>query len=342
MFSRSDTPDEPIEEESEKQQRSPLILAGLAGLLALAGAFLLVWYLRGDTSEVADPAEAEATRQVLVVTERIDSGTTIQDLLASPNAFLSARAVAEDSVLPSAITSIQELQELGNLTLSADALPGEQLLLDRFIDPSTFDNESFTARVAPVEVPDGHHQVVLSLGASQALGGLVRAGDAVTVIAAFRVQPVEGESFEVSAVVLPTIEVVNVRASAEVSGQLAADVDEVGLATIGNFAITVAVEPDELTQLTYAMEYGSIILAAALPGADRDDIRPMSSIDTILAGAELVTDDLAELLGVQISLASDEDDEGGPDSDPAENGGADEGDDEDADASPPESEDAES
>lgn len=320
MFSRSDTPDDSFEEESPTQ-RSPLILAGLAGVLALAGAFLLVWYLRGDSADAVQTVADATEQQVLVVTQPIEAGTTISDILASPNAFLSARSVPEQFVAPAAITSIQELQDLGDLTLAYDALPGEQLLQGRFVDRGDFQNESFLDRVATVAPPEGHHQVVLALPASQALGGLVRAGDNVSVISAFRVSPPEGDPFEVSVVVLPTIEVVNVDTTSTVVGEVSVDADAVGLATVGDFAITVAVEPDELTDLTYAMKYGDIILAVALEGADKDDIRTVSTIDTILAEAEFSSEDLAELLGLEGQLSVGGDDGSANEEDTGDGGG---------------------
>lgn len=310
MFSRSDKSDEPTEEfyETEEKQRSPMVLAALAGLLAIAGAFLLVRYLSDTGDEAAAGVEAEASREVLVVTQPIPAGTDVTDILASPTTYLAARAVPEQFVASTAITSIAELRELEGLTLSSEALAGEQLLRGRFIDRSDFGGDGLASTIernAQIEVPEGHHTVVLPLPTDQALGGNIRGGERVSIISSFRVDPADADPFEVSVVVLPAVEIITVQSTSEIVGQINPDVDSLGTATLGDVFVTVAVEPTELTQLTFAMKYGDIILAGALPDATEDDARPITVIDTIIDGATFGDDaDLLELFGD--SLAEDD------------------------------------
>lgn len=326
MFSRSDKADESNDEmtsfDAEEKQRSPMVLAALAGLLAIAGAFLLVRYLSTTNEQAAESAAtAEASRQVLVVTQPIPAGTDVADILAAPATWLSARAVPEQFVAASAVTSIEELRELDGLTLSSEALAGEQLLRGRFIDRSDFSGDGLIDRALSdtIRIPEGHHTVVVSLPSDQALGGNFGSGEKVSVISSFRVDPVDGDPFEVSVVVLPAVEVITVQTTAEVVGQLATDSDSLGTATVGDVFVTLAVEPNELTDLTFAMKYGDIILAGALEDATEDDLRPITTIETIIDGATFSNDeDLADLLGITA-----DDDEGLEPSDGDEDGSAD-------------------
>lgn len=300
MFSRSDKSEDTTEElyDAEPKQRSPMVLAAVAGLLAIAGAFLLVRYLNAGSEDVTASTAVEASRQVLVVTQPIPAGTDVTDILAAPATYLSARAVPEQFVASSAVTSIEELRELEGLTLSSDALAGEQLLRGRFIDRSDFGGDGLIDRASDIRIPEGHHTVVVSLPTDQALGGNFGGGEKVSIISSFRVDPPDADPFEVSVVVLPAVEVITVQTTAEIVGAI--DNDALGTATVGDVFVTLAVEPNELTDLTFAMKYGDIILAGALEDADKDDLRPITTIETIIDGATFSNDEsLADLLGIQ-------------------------------------------
>ncbi len=345
MFSRSEKTDEVIDPMAEPPaQRSPMVMASLAGLLAIAGAFLLVWYLNTGQDEVATTTDssgevisvpAEANRQVLVVVETIPRGTSVSDLIEAPTVYLSARAVPEQFVAASAITSVAELRELDGLILSSDALPGEQLLRGRFRDPSDFDSntETFFEAESLVDIPVGHHAVVLELPASSALGGNIGIGDKVTVVASFRLSPPDGDSFEISVVALNAIEVLGIQNTLEVEGQISDDFNQVGVANRGTYTLTVAVTPEELTDLTYAMSYGEITLATAVEGLTNEDgPRAITSINQMAGDdgvwlAELEDGNLVDLIGlfptaaeaegqsIELDLADEDEDAAPEDSD---------------------------
>jgi Flp pilus assembly protein CpaB len=315
MFSRSEKTDEVIDPMAEPSaQRSPMVMAALAGLLAVAGAFLLVWYVNNgqdgsaaaDSSGEATSAVAEANRQVLVVVETIPRGTSVSELLEAPTVYLSARAVPEQFVAASAITSVAELEELVGQILSSDALPGEQLLRGRFRDPSDFDSntETFFETESLVDIPAGHHAVVLELPASRALGGNIGIGDKVTVVASFRLSPPGAESFEISVVALNAIEVLGIQNTLEVQGQLSDNFNQVGAANRGSYTLTVAVTPEELTDLTYAMSYGDITLATAVKGLTNEDgPRAITGTNQIIGDdgvwlAELDDGNLVDIIGL--------------------------------------------
>lgn len=291
MFSRSEKTEEVIDPMAEpSEQRSPMVLAALAGLLAIAGAFMLVWYLSNGSDDVAADGQAQAasngaeggaaaadptSRQVLVVTQTIPRGTSIVELIEAPTVYLSARAVPEQFVAASAITSVAELNELTGMVLASDALPGEQLLRGRFRDPNDFgsSDETFLEAETQIDIPAGHHAVVLELPSSRAMGGNIRAGEQVTIVGSFGVTPIaEGFSRrEVSVVVINSVEVLNIESSLEVAGQISSDINAVGIANRGSYTITVAVAPEELTDLTYAISYGELFLATAVEGLDNED-----------------------------------------------------------------------
>lgn len=317
MFSRSEKSEEVVDPMAEPSgQRSPMVLAALAGLLAIAGAFLLVWYLNGDsdtvaadgssgTSQSADAPDA-ATAQVLVVSTAIPRGTSVNELIEAPTVYLTARSVPEEFIAASAIRTVGELNDLSGQILASEVLPGEQLLRGRFRDPSDFGTteETFLEAETSIDIPEGHHAVVLQLPANRAMGGNVRAGELITVTAGFRIAPPEQDPFEISVVVLNSIEVLNVESSLEVIGQISEDINSVGTANQGSYVITVAVTPEELTDLTYALSYGSITVATAVEGLTNEDgPRAVTTINQIAGDdgvwlTELEDGNLVDLIGL--------------------------------------------
>lgn len=252
--------------------KSPLLqrnvmAAAATALFAVVGVLLLVSYIQGEEQ---DAAAARAEQPVVVATAPIASGTTLNTLLAEDPSRISIQEVPIDAIAAGAFTSLEqlstyeELQAVGELMINAELSTGEQMLSGR-VSPI----ESFSRRISPVSVPADHHQLTLSLPPNRALGGLVRSGDRVSVVASFAGG---GGIDTTTAMILSSIEVVNVQVEDLVLGeQVAVDPDEPLLAPTGLYLITVAVTPEELTKLIYATEYGRIVLAAASDTAATGD-----------------------------------------------------------------------
>ena len=326
MFSRSEKTDEVIEPTAEPDgEKSPLVMAGLAGLLAVAGAFLLVWYLSGNGSgdSVAEAdgnavvgedggLVAQQTRQVLIVTQNIPRGTSVSELIDAPTVYLSAEAVPENFVAATAIATLAELQELDGFVLASEALEGEQLLTGRFRDPSDFDagGETFLEAATGIDAPEGHHAVTFQLPATRAMGGNIRPGEQVTVIGSSRVGQ---ENLELSIVTLNAVEVLVVdKTNPEAQGELSQDINQSGIATQGDLVITVAVKPEELADMTFTLEFMDVILASAVNGLDNEEGPRAATTGTQILGDDGVwivenddgnLIDLLSLLETEISSA---------------------------------------
>ena len=309
MFSRSDKAEETSNDEmfdaAEPTNRTPLMLAALAGLLAIVGAFLVFQYLGGQSDEAADAEAAAAAvpqTEVLFASQEIPAGTDVSDLLEAPASFLVQRTVPVEFAAPEALEDIEQLRELDGLTLTADLAPGEQLIASKFEDPSSFALDSVIDRNAEVAVPEGHHTVVLPISADRALGANFGGGELISILGTYGVAFLDDEgqtgvTTEIAVVLLPAVEVIAVQTTADAIGALDPDADVLGIATVGDLYVTLALEGDEITQLTHAMTFADdITVAGAIEGAEPDDARALSTIDSIVNGSTLINvGDLSEL-----------------------------------------------
>lgn len=146
-----------------------LLGAVTAILLAAVGTFVLVAYVRGAEQRAL---EGEQTVSVLVVSERIEKGTPVSDI--------EDRVTQE--LIPAKVQTagtVADLSELEGTVAAVDLLPGDQIVMSRFITPSAFQ----TAR--PVSVPEGLLEVTVSLSPERAFGGQVTPGDTVAVVGSF-------------------------------------------------------------------------------------------------------------------------------------------------------------
>lgn len=142
------------------------LLAALAAvLIAGLGAFAIVQYV----SAADDRAQAdEDLVPVLVVEDEIAAGVGT-DLVG---ASVSTRQVPRRLVAPAALGDLSEVR--GRVT-NAVLVPGDQLTSGRFTDPAEL------IPAGTVAAPDGTVELSMSLDAQRAAGGVLKAGDRVSV-----------------------------------------------------------------------------------------------------------------------------------------------------------------
>lgn len=243
-------------------QRNVMAAAATA-LFAVVGVLLLVSYIQGAED---DAAAERALKPVIVATSPIPKGTMLSDLVDGDTSQITIQELPDDAIAAGAFATMEqlgtyeELQATGDLMVNSDLATGEQLLTSRVSPVATFHR-----RVAPAEIPPDHHQVTLELPRDRALGGLIRPGDRVSVVASFAFDIGGDELVNTTAMVLASVEVVSVLVDEEVVDRNVSSetADDPFLAPAGAYLITLAVTPDELTKLVYVKENARLFLAGA-------------------------------------------------------------------------------
>lgn len=200
-------------------------------VLAAVGTGLLVAYVRSAEDRALDGEEAVG---VLVVTETIPKGTRAEDVTAK----------VKTEQIPSKVVTqgaVADLRALSGLVAGGDLLPGEQVVQSRFA----------AAAATGIAVPaPGSLKVTVAMDALRAIGGQVRAGDSVGVVASFT-EP------ETSRLVMQKVPVTDVRTEAGVAVTGKPD----GTAVTGTLWVTLAVDAPSVERVVFAAEHGTLWLA---------------------------------------------------------------------------------
>ncbi|WP_026549091.1 RcpC/CpaB family pilus assembly protein [Arthrobacter sp. Br18] len=141
------------------------LFGGLAALLlAVIGTALLVLYVGAADSRAQEGLEPT---DVLVVSERIPAGTSVEDIRSK----VASESLVQSAITPQALTTLDGQEQ--KIT-AVDLFPGEQLLAERLVAP-----EDFAPGTVPV--PDGLEEVTVLLAPERMLAGRLKAGDSVGV-----------------------------------------------------------------------------------------------------------------------------------------------------------------
>ena len=215
-------------------------ITGLAAAVGLAGTGTLV--LVGYVQAAEERALAgERLVPVLVVAEPIQRGTPVDEL---------AGAVRVESVPAKVRASgaVSDIADLGDTVAVVDLVPGEQVLSGRF---------GAVEVVGPVDLPEGLDQVTVSLASERAVGGRIRAGDRVAVLASY---DSSGGGTAITETVLRDVPVLAVTGA-----EGGAVTDEAGGSTAAQpgaqLLVTLAVEPSAAERVVHAAEHGRVWLS---------------------------------------------------------------------------------
>jgi pilus assembly protein CpaB len=207
------------------------IVASVA--MAVIGTALLVFYVRGADDRAAG---AEGSVEVLVASEAIPKGTKAEEL--APKVRLER--VPSSVAAPGGLTSLSSLDEQVTLV---ELGQGDQLVPSRFGPPAVSE--------AP-GVPPGLLQVTIPIDTVRAVGGQLRAGDTVGVVASF-------EDPRTSRMILHKVKVTGVRTQ---DGQTVSSEAQGTAPPAAVLHVTLALEAGNVERVVFAAEYGKLWLSA--------------------------------------------------------------------------------
>ncbi len=210
-------------------------LVGIAASVAMAliGTALLVFYVRGADDRASS---TENKVQVLVVDEAIPRGTKAEDLAGK----VRVQEVPPTLAAAGALTSMSSLAGQVNLV---DLGKGDQLVPSRFGPPAVTD--------AP-GVPAGKLQVTVPVDPVRAVGGQIRAGDTVGIVASF-------DDPQTSRMILSKVKVTGVRTAEGVNVKSEAQ----GTAPSSTLLhVTLALDAAQVERVVFAAEYGHLWFSA--------------------------------------------------------------------------------
>lgn len=257
-----------------KKKRLSLVAA--IALVAL-GTFALVKYV----STAEDRALAgEELVDVLVLNGDVPAGTSAEEL----QQFLRVEAVPLKVQAAGALASLGEAE---GMVTSVDLVTGEQLTASRLVQAEEFN--ALQARVGrgggSVSVPEGLLEITIPLDPIRAVGGTVRPGDLVGLIASFADYQGGGVSADgqpvaagqVSGFLLHKLLVTNVQGApaAPVAAQEGAD--PAAAAPTGQLYVTLAADAAAAERIVFASSYGDIWLAIEPADADESGTQVQNS-----------------------------------------------------------------
>lgn len=236
---------------------------GVAAAVLLASIGTLT--LLGWAKSAEDRALAgERTLNVLVVMQDIAKGTRAEDLGTQ----------VEMKRVPAKVKaagSVDNVADLKGKVAAVDLVPGEQVVSTRFVEPEVL------ARQTGVEVPDGLQEVTIKLEPQRAVGGNLRPGDTVGLVASFEpFEDVNGsgtKSPNETHLMLHKVLVTRVQAAPTTASRSSGEDDEDrGPEPVpgSDLLVTLAVDAPSVERIVFAQEFGRVWLTAEPETATED------------------------------------------------------------------------
>jgi len=236
-----------------------------AVLLASIGATGLVAFVKGAEERAL---AGERLVDVLVVKERIDAGTSVDEMKGDVRRERVPAKTRADG-------AVADLGDVPGQVASVDLLPGEQVTAQRLITAAEFGRTG-----GQVDAPDDLLEVTISLEPERAVGGVIRPGSTVGVLASFEpfdssapaevdgvVVPQGGKTPNSTHLILHKVLVTNVQttrvfeAPGALGGEEEGEAGATAAAPSENMLVTLALDAGSVERVVFAAEHGTIWLA---------------------------------------------------------------------------------
>lgn len=228
-----------------------IIAALMATILAIVGIAMLVTYTNNADERAFNDAQLV---DVLQVTKPIPAATKASKI----GSKVGIVQLPQSAIAKGAISS---LDGVSGMSTTTDLEPGEQVLLSRFAK-----GESASKTVAKSAVPSGMQEVTIALDAARSVGGAIKAGDRVGVIASF--QPKDDKAPQFSDLILHDLLVTKSTTAVEA---------EAGKGTL----VTVAVKTFDAEKLVFSMEWGKVWLTEQNADTDKSGAKTITVKDVV-------------------------------------------------------------
>lgn len=223
--------------------KSRLVAGSAAIVLALVGAMLVFTYAtKADERALADLAPVE----ILVVKTAVPVGTPADQL----GKYLTVKSLPVAAVASSALENLEGSE---GKVVSADLVPGEQLLAERLVAPED-------AKVTgSIDVPKGLQEVSVQLEPQRVVGGLIAPGDHAGVFISFADGGLKDSPGETTQLVFhKTLVTAIQRAPQAVTEDGEADVQAL---PEGSMLVTLAVDERTAQRIVFGAEFGKLWLS---------------------------------------------------------------------------------
>lgn len=225
-----------------------VIGAIVALVLTIGGAVALSLYVGSAETRAQNGAKLQ---QVYVVADEIiPRGTPAEDIITRIK-------VVEIPAIAVQAGPVTDINSLAGRVATADLLPGEQLVVARFAKPETLN------QAVAVPVPKGLSEVTIALPVEQAVGGEIKPGDYLGLVATTQFQDDQAVPFPVTKSAIHKLLVTRVSLGDTYQPQNAASqgqTQDQGQAQpkepVRMLLITVAATTPQAEQIVYLAEMG--------------------------------------------------------------------------------------
>jgi len=224
--------------------RIRIIGAIVAVLLAVAGTITVVTYVQGADERAAKGAQLV---EVYVIKDAVPQGSTS----AVVKDHLTITRIPRNAAQPGRVT---DLSTIAGKVAAVDLLPGDQLVIGRFVDPATL------AQRGEVPVPAGLQQVTILLPVERVVGGAITAGSHVGIVVTVDSTSVDGTGSPTTKFAFENVLVTKVQGgntytpSSGTSTGASNSTSSSSAAAVSAIMVTVAVSTPDVERLVWAAE----------------------------------------------------------------------------------------